>query len=383
MLRVLHIFSSLDERDGGPLRAVLDLSAHAMTRGLDSELVGVGPLRIRDNLLSPSQIHAVAAALPGGYQVSWELRPWLAENLPRFDAVVIHGMWLYPNIVAWRECSRLGIPYAYFPHGMLDQYSIFGAGSRKALKKRLYLWLIESRVIAGAAAVWFTAARERLHACQIWPSIAPRSTVIPYGNSIRQSPPLQPAEKMYLIPPRTKVVLFLGRVHPKKNVHFLIQCWNAARIPEDFQLWIVGPCEQGYRAQLESLAQLSKMPDRIRFLFSFVAGEDKRYLLSASEWFVLPSLQENFGNSVMESVAAGTPVAISSEVYLADQFPQDAEILPLEQSAWVRFFEDRMPNRRWRNRRSESDQAAMSERFDVDRVVNGWIAAIRELAGPA
>lgn len=40
-------------------------------------------------------------------------------ELPRFDGVVIHGMWMHAGLVAMQACMRSGVPYAYFPHGML------------------------------------------------------------------------------------------------------------------------------------------------------------------------------------------------------------------------------------------------------------------------
>jgi glycosyltransferase involved in cell wall biosynthesis len=288
-------------------------------------------------------------------------------------------MWLYPNIVAWQECRRLHVPYAYVPHGMLDQYSIFGAGALKAVKKMLYLRLIESRIIAGATRLWVASAREQRHAERIWPPAAQRCTIMPCAVSVSHVRPRDPQNSMLRIPRGTKIALFFGRVHPKKNVHFLLECWRAARIPRDYQLWIVGPCAPQYQRKLEKLLA-SGTADNVRLHLSFVSGQDKRYLLNAADWFVLPSLQENFGIAVLEAAAIGTPVAISPEVYLGDEFPQGAEIIGLNKSDWVRFFEERMANSRWRQFRAETDKIALEHLLSVDHIVPQWVSATRNLA---
>src|SRR5262245_40364366 len=104
-MRILHILPSLDESRGGPLRLVLDLSAGAASLGLESEVVGVGPWKVRDNPLTAASIHV----MPPGRWKSWAyspaLRGWLRSGLRRFDGVVIHGAWLYPGRVAAEECQ--------------------------------------------------------------------------------------------------------------------------------------------------------------------------------------------------------------------------------------------------------------------------------------
>src|SRR5207245_2880659 len=55
------------------------------------------------------------------------------------------------------------------------------------------------------------------------------------------------------------------------------------------------------------------MTDRTLFT-GMLLGEQRIAALAEASLFVLPSYQENFGNVVIESLAAGTPVVISDQV---------------------------------------------------------------------
>ncbi|HSN88567.1 MAG TPA: glycosyltransferase family 4 protein, partial [Thermoanaerobaculia bacterium] len=81
-------------------------------------------------------------------------------------------------------------------------------------------------------------------------------------------------------------------------------------------LRIAGNDEEGLRPELERLAKTAGVADQVRFLGP-VVGEEKAALLGRAAVLVLPSRSENFGNVVLEAMAAGCPVAVTPEVGLA------------------------------------------------------------------
>src|ERR1017187_9331323 len=137
-MNILHVVGSLDQWSGGPLRAVLDLSAMALPRGLNSEIVGFGPIAVPDNPLPVGLIHCLPTRGPASYGYAPDLRQWCRENLKRFDVVMLHGMWSYANWAVSQECLAAGLPYIIFLHGMLDLWPVRGQGIWKRLKKTFY-----------------------------------------------------------------------------------------------------------------------------------------------------------------------------------------------------------------------------------------------------
>jgi hypothetical protein len=164
---VLHVLCSLDERDGGPIRAVFDLSSRALQLGYPSEILGFGD---SCNVQSSFPIGLVHR-LPGGRYPKVAdvaaLKRWMDKNAQRYVGIVLHGMWLWQLSVVAYCAYRASVPYASFPHGMIDHWPWRGQGILKLWKKQLYWWLFEGRVVNGAHKVFFTTKREMLHARQL------------------------------------------------------------------------------------------------------------------------------------------------------------------------------------------------------------------------
>jgi glycosyltransferase involved in cell wall biosynthesis len=109
-------------------------------------------------------------------------------------------------------------------------------------------------------------------------------------------------------------VLFLGRINWKKGLDRLIESMpHAPRV----RLIVAGNDEDGYQPALESLATRYGVLDRVAFAGP-VYGADKAALIERARALVLPSYSENFGNVVLEAMAAGRPVVVSAAVGLSD-----------------------------------------------------------------
>jgi glycosyltransferase involved in cell wall biosynthesis len=239
-------------------------------------------------------------------------RETLLGLLKASDIVHLHTMWSQLNAVVAMACRRMDKPYVVSPHGMLDPYSI----GVKALKKRLYLKLVERRTLRGAAAVVFTAEDERDLAIEkVGHVINPQ--VIGLGADAPDTSPDRLVELFRAAHPdlsTKRLLIFLGRLHPKKRPDVAIRAMAGivSKVP-DAVLLVAGSGESTYVGELETLVNKLGLDGSVRFL-GHLTAEAKWSALAASEIFMLPSLQENFAIAVAEALQLGTPVLITKTI---------------------------------------------------------------------
>jgi glycosyltransferase involved in cell wall biosynthesis len=374
-MRLLHVLPSLQQSYGGPLRAVLDLSARANDLGLQSEILGFGRLDIPDNPFPTECIHMLPVSAPRRYCYAPQLRGWLAANLERFNGVVLHGMWLYPNWSTASACVQAGILYACFPHGMLEPWAVYQQGPWKTSKKILYWQLCERKIFRNARCVYFTTNRERELARSTFHLGGTHLLLAPYGVDVSAEPVLNPASPHFVQPPDRKISLFLGRLHPKKNIELLLEAWRLARPPGVWHLVIAGSGDDAYTRKLENLIVGLGLSGNVH-LVGFVAGRDKSYLLQRASWFLLPSRQENFGIAVLEAINHGCPVAISDQVFLTESLHDRSEVLPLSLDRWVAFIRERMVDDGWRSTLVSLDRIHLLEKMNIQKVARDWATTL-------
>lgn len=107
--------------------------------------------------------------------------------------------------------------------------------------------------------------------------------------------------------------LFLSRIHPKKNLLFLLNCLSMVNRKLEIVLNIYGEKEDiAYSGKCVETA--SKMNGNIRINFHGPLNHEKvSDTLATNHLFILPTLGENFGHAIFESLAAGRPVLISDQ----------------------------------------------------------------------
>jgi glycosyltransferase involved in cell wall biosynthesis len=154
---------------------------------------------------------------------------------------------------------------------------------------------------------------------------AARLRVAPLGY--RPSPePVTPAPGTYL--------LAIGELAARKNLLVLIEAFRAARIPEDYELLLVGPT--GYGSE-EVLAHVG---GRVRHL-GRVDDAHLASLLAGATLFCFPSLAEGFGLPVLEAMGAGTPVLASDLDVLREVAGPCARYAPPQDvEAWTSAIEE-------------------------------------------
>jgi len=318
-LRILHVVPTYAPawKHGGPIRAVHGLCKALAARGhtvsvfttdvdtggavpatgeavmMDGVAVHYFPVRIRRLYDSPAMARALAARVGG------------------FDIAHLHSVFLRPTAMAARAAERAGVPYLVAPRGMLVPDLLRRRGR---WRKELWLRLVERRTLERAAGLHATSVLEAEEAARLGLPLPP---VFVVPNGIEPEPylpaaPVSAAVRRLL--ESAPFFLFLGRLSWKKGLDRLIPA--LAHTP-GATLAVAGNDEEGYRPKLERLAAESELTERVVFLGP-VDGDDKAALLHGATALVLPSYSENFGNAVLESMAAGRPVVVTPEVGLAE-----------------------------------------------------------------
>lgn len=235
----------------------------------------------------------------------------LWQRVGSFDVVHTHSVFLWPTWAAARVARHQHVPYVIAPRGMLVRDLI---RRKNRWVKRVWIALIERWNLANAALVHFTSRLEAEEAATLGLSIR-KSCIVPNGLDM---PTLDRTFHENLSAGMTAggkpFLLFLGRINWKKGLDRLIAA--LPRVP-DCQLLIAGNDEEHYQPELETLAVRTGVRERISFVGP-VYGEDKTTLFRRALMLVLPSYSENFGNVVLEAMAAGCPVAVTPEVGAAD-----------------------------------------------------------------
>jgi glycosyltransferase involved in cell wall biosynthesis len=314
-VKILQVVQTLDPSVGGVASAVV-----ALSRGLARRAHGVDVLTLDDSTapwLSDFDltVHALGGGLTG-YQYSRNLLPWLREHGGGYDRIIVNGLWQYLGFAVWRGYAGTSTPYYVFPHGMLDPW-FKKTFPLKHLKKWLYWPWAEYRVLRDAAAVVFTSEEERILAKKSFWLYRCREKVSPLGV---ESPPAtspQAKERFLAGYPQlqnTRILLFLGRLHPKKGCDILIEALHRASDPENqVSLILGGPDQIGWAKHLR--ARVARLDIASRIVFTgMLQGEMKQGAFASADAFILPSHQENFGMSVVEALAARLPVLISERV---------------------------------------------------------------------
>jgi glycosyltransferase involved in cell wall biosynthesis len=312
-VKILHVVPTYlpARRYGGPIFAVHGLARSLVERGhhvdvfttnVDGDGESDVPLRERADLDGVG-VYYFASPMRRLYW-SPHMRKALSASIRSYDVAHLHSVFLYPTAAAARAAERVRVPYVISPRGMLVP-ELIAAKSRWT--KTAWLRLIERRNFTHAAAIHFTTEREREDALRTKMPI-PASFIVPNGvvlhGAAAPSPPQRDEE----------TILSLGRINWKKGIDRLI-----AALPhvDHARLVIAGNDEENLTPRLKELAERLGVANRVEFL-GRVDGEAKDALLARATIFALTSMSENFGNVVLEAMAAETPVLLTAEVGLAE-----------------------------------------------------------------
>ena len=297
---VLHTVASTQASHGGPSRSVPFLCDALADQGVSVRLLTTVPEREDADAILPGkgvttltvpETGWLRSVLRSPFAFYRALRSAVQENPP--DLLHDHGVWLPSNVAAALVAWQTGLPFAISTRGMLTDWAL----QHNRWKKRL-AWAAYQKRVLGQADLFHVTSQEEINALRALGFDQP-AVIIPNGVPL----PDMPAEEWGDSDEHR--ALFLSRVHPKKGLPMLLDAWATVR-PAGWTLEIVGPSEEGHRAELEEQARQLGLEEVIQF-FGPVPDDEKWDVYRRADLFVLPTHSENFGIVVAEALAAGVP----------------------------------------------------------------------------
>ena len=341
-MKVVHLVESVSRNGAGLSESVRRLSLGlAQNKKIDISVIAfrdkftevdlIDWLPLRPKILSP--LH-----LGFGFIYAVGLKDAVIEENP--DLVHNNGLWLHPSIACTKWKQKAGKPYVISPQGMLDLWAI----QYSAWKKRIACLLYENEHLRNAACLQALSEAEtrsmRDFGLKNPICIIPNGTDIPdiHGEKDKVNQEVNKNKSGSQAPPwdgsvekGRKVLLYLGRIHPKKGLPNLISALHRLQGREshnffsDWVLAIAGWDQNRHEAILRHQAEELCLNGQVIFLGpQFKEAKTSAY--RHADAFILPSFSEGMPMAVLEAWAYGLPILMTSACNLPEGFKSEAAI---------------------------------------------------------
>jgi poly(glycerol-phosphate) alpha-glucosyltransferase len=237
------------------------------------------------------------------------------------ELIHLHVLWLYPSVAALR--SKL--PYITTTHGMLDSWAV-----RNSRFKKKMVGLIYERAALNKASCLHAFTKQeyidiRNFGLKNPVCILPNGVDIPLDiQEVKMANPVWNG----LIECGKKVLLYLGRIHPKKGLTNLIKAWKSVQKLDKSSEWvlaIVGWDRDGYELELKEMSRNLELEGSILFLGPQF-NKNRDLCFAHANAFILPSFSEGLPMAVLEAWAYSLPVIMTKQCNLSEGFEQNAAI---------------------------------------------------------
>jgi len=300
---------------GGVQKMVFELASAQRRLGADVEIwtpdaIRAGSTEVFDGLpvcyFYPDPLFGLARSR----RLSREL-----ATLPADVVLHAHNTFNPLNVQVDRAASARGLKVFFNPHGALDP-ALFSGWDLKSVKKRLYIRFFTRPKLNRATGVFALTSLEKSQLA----SLGVRSPVHVVPNGIR---PVAVAAREAGLALRArhgvgatdKVVLFVGRITPKKRIEDIIR----ALAESDTHLFIAGnpEAEPEYAGLLRAEVCSAASERRVHWL-GFMDEAAKAEAYAAADVFVHASESEGMALAILEAMSAGLPVVATRGCYMAE-----------------------------------------------------------------
>ena len=220
-----------------------------------------------------------------------------------YQVIHIQSWWNTVAVLTALICKIKSWKYIISPRGMLSPYTIEHSIVKKIIHNLIGNYLLKNAIIH----VTSNDEKQKLD------KLNPRYTLIDVPNYVDVN-----SKSQNVIRSENSDIfnlLFLSRIHPKKGLEDLFSALS--KVGFNYHLSIVGDGDSNYIEELKLLSRKLMIENSISWKGALY-NDDKIRSYANADVFILPSKDENFANTVLESLAQGTAVIVSKNVGLSD-----------------------------------------------------------------
>ena len=228
-----------------------------------------------------------------------------ANNQPN-TAFHLHGLWSPLQLYSFIILTYFRLHTVVHTHGMLLEQAINKNGYIKKIVKHFVLFFL--KLLSQNKKLVFIAitVEEKLSIIKYFPhaKILIIPNPIPFETNLN-------SKKFNFT--NKKIFTFFGRIHPHKNIEYIIYLFTKAKLPKDCHLHIYGINDDlEYLVKLKKLIQANK---NIK-IFTSVFGNRKSKIMNLAWVNILLSKSEVLSFSLLESGLNGLPTLVNKNFYL-------------------------------------------------------------------
>jgi glycosyltransferase involved in cell wall biosynthesis len=299
---ILHFAPAYQNRGGGIYEVVENLSKAQCANNKSivdilvlETFVGTHPINKNIYNLLPSKFSQ--------FKLMFKVLNFLFRRVKNYDVIHIHGAWSvqFLLVIPFLYLNRKKIVYQ--PHGLLSPDTI-----KKNLLIKKIAWLCyQNFFIRFSKLIICCSERERLDLSSY--RLA-REKLIIIPNGIDDSF----FDKRPNSAPRQSRFLYVSQITPIKNLESLFYAMNILNESDSYNIYldIYGYGSDSYIDELKDLATTLSIAGNVSFKGT-LAREDRVPIYDRYEYFILPSLSENFGIAVLEALSRGCKVLVSNK----------------------------------------------------------------------
>jgi glycosyltransferase involved in cell wall biosynthesis len=233
------------------------------------------------------------------------LGEFLRGHAASFDVAHLHGCHNLPGTIGGYHLRRAAVPYLLSPHGTAPLIE------RRHLVKYLFGRTVGRGLTAGASRVLAVSEAERRQLLAMGLNPAAIRVI---GNPIDLAEfddlPGRGTFRARVGLGAEQVVLFLGKLTPRKRVDVLLRAFAALGRSNTYL--VIAGNDMGHGRTLRDLARELDLGSRVRFT-GLLKGRERLEALADADVVAYPSHHEIFGLVPVEALLCGTPVIVADD----------------------------------------------------------------------